>query len=341
MGALLLCGCASVPNSIFSYSLPETRVSIEVTRTVTCVGTNQIVFTDAVVPSVTQVRGNPKSFDTSILNGELADTQVTIDYHANGTLKGINAENTGAGKAIISAAIKFADMFVETTKMSGGDQPSPAQVAELCQLVSGLKDKALTLRFEGRASLADNGVVMLQPSASSSSIVAQFPRAIPKLCVHAKHSSVPAAPFAIAQGKPPPNTIPLREPGLANLEVLAVWSTNERAAPAICPLAGLPIWEGAVIATQAGTDYGLPVPALPAFGKTAFSFTLSDSGALQKVTFGKTNGIADAFDGATEALDAAQGSSTAEETKAINEEIELIKAQRKLELCQQDPTQCD
>ena len=133
------------------------------------------------IQTVNQVRGLARSFNAGILNGDLADTQIMIVYHANGTLKGKNAENTGVGQAIVAAAEKFADIFLPSTAMSLDKQPDAGQIAALCTPIDGHKDKVLTLEYQGSASPVDGEVSMLCPAAKSRVVEITYPTAIPKL----------------------------------------------------------------------------------------------------------------------------------------------------------------
>ena len=97
------------------------------------------------------------------------------------------------------------------------------------------------------------------------------------------------------------------------------------------------------VPTNEPTDlYSVPVPKAQFFGKTNFALSLSDSGAITKLEYGKAGGLGELIDSGT-ALAAnfqAQSQTTAQQAAAVQAQSDLIYQTQRLTQCKASPTTC-
>jgi hypothetical protein len=92
--------------------------------------------------------------------------------------------------------------------------------------------------------------------------------------------------------------------------------------------------------TGAGSTYELPIAKPAAFGKSTFSLTLSDAGAITFLSYSKTNGTSAALDAANGVSTAFKSKTTAADVAEAKAEADFIVHQQRVVRCRATPQAC-
>ncbi|CAM3555785.1 hypothetical protein BOSP111201_12390 [Bordetella sputigena] len=340
-------GCASMPSVKTNYSLTRAAVDFEVLRSVTCDAKGNVFIVDK-ASALARFYPDPVSvgqIDTRMLSGSGSDTTFSPTWYPGGRLKGINATSTGRGGEVVESAVKLALLAAGTgAPGTAGATLRVKLPSATCALVGTAEQKeAKTFKYlftwtPDRAADPTNWSHKLDVTDESESFAMLF-TALPTICAYAfPHNAERFKPIE-AESDVKERTIKAREPSLVRL---ALYSIDPKQQP--CPARteqstqGI-LWQGYVPVSQWGLDYEVPIPAPALFGSTNFEVAFDKSGALEKLTYGKGDGMAAAT---AAAANAAQqyADRYADQAARAEGEINAIIANEKLVRCRADPKQC-
>jgi hypothetical protein len=98
-------------------------------------------------------------------------------------------------------------------------------------------------------------------------------------------------------------------------------------------------WKGSVRVPLSGSNkdttftYQVPIPSSQFFGKTQFAIAVAGDGSITKLEYGKTNGVGDALNTATNLTQYSQGPTDQQRADAIYQQQRLV-------LCETTPKSC-
>jgi hypothetical protein len=329
--AVLVGGCASLPDATVSYYLAQSTVSFKVTRTFACDSGKNLIVANSVTPLVTHFADptQRKSISFERLKGWFSDSDVKFEFSDDGRLKSINAATEGKGEEILKAGIQLAKTAATALILA-------INGSDVCGYIAahGGDSKVLTLTYEDDVVITakpEDQVerTPIKPTSASEDYAKDLYAAIGGVCAVVASTGVAAKPL-VHTGKDPAFLLSSRQPALVGMKVLA--------GPA--GQCSREIWNGKLAVAQRGTDYVLPVPRPPLFGKQVFAAVFADSGALSSVQYASTTGAAQALNVGNSLLTALQGRTAAQKAADIQAEADLIVQQQRLVLCHADPTSC-
>ena len=345
---IVAAGCANTPDLTVSYFLAKSELQLEVIRTVTCNASNNLIVATTVKPTVSHMAdmGESKTIEIAKLDGLLSDSDLQFEFYEDGRLKGVNTTSTGQGETIIKSAISLAvggaavAFFAYDDNKNNGKQNGNAwlnKIAEACNYINGNKSKrteTITLKFEGSIPAEPKSCetkLDIKPVAETAIHIETLGAVLGKIV--AKTESV-TPDIWMERGSSTDNDVllTLRQP--ANVKVMV--SMGKDGAPGTQDS-----WSGNYTMAQCGTEYQIPVPKAPVFGKQTFSLSVAPSGAMTKIGYTKAPGVAQAIGVGQNALDTFGPTPTAAaQTAELEAEANLITAQQRLVRCRADPTTC-
>lgn len=342
LSGFLISGCATIPAVTAEYRLAETTLQFRVTRTIGCSAgaAKELIIADTVTPVVTHRGGAAinakKSLNLRAFSALWANGDIKFEVHPDGRLKSVNSTATGQAQPILDAAIKFATG-------TGGFKASMFENG--CgDIHQGFADKTVTITFTTDPFTPQGSMtgdipvegIPLKPDPASERLYKKYGHYFDVFCVTNKKDVVRHEPI----GKPdlPPGHIGLdaRHPALVQYSIVQGGKINQNSSITCGDEA---IWSATIPIAQAGTDYTIPIPNPPWFGKQTFAVAFDESGALATLQYAQESGAASSFSSALAAYEAGH-TTNAERTAALKAETDLIAAQQKLVKCQADPASC-
>jgi hypothetical protein len=310
------------------YYYSRADLGLKVTRTVACDEADLPIVANAVTPTVrysADRAGGLARFSVAGLRGPLSDSDLKFEFQEDGRLKGVNATTTGQGETILKSASVF---FGAIMGMDGGSAPMSPLCAEIKTWNGG---KPVTLGYEGDLDPGRpvGSSVTLKPDPASAFYAEKLLPAVGEVCAKIVDAidAMPPVEYAPQNGDV---MLPMRQPGLARIEVTA--GAEGRCGPVI--------WSGDVPAGQLGRKYELPVPKAAVFGKQTFAVAVNESGSLSSISDAHASGVGQGFNAAAAGLDLVDGETDAQKAARIKAEADLIAAQTRLVACRADWEGC-
>lgn len=328
-------GCASMPPVNYSY-YPATGVAmVAITQSLDCSKDKKRLVVVTTPPSVTTKYSadqsvQPWSFEASRLRSDMANTDFTLNLYEDGRLKGINAQSTGQGEAILKSVVSF---MTAVTPLVGGSGPGKrAPKLAQCDVIANWGNgKPVSINYAALYPLDDLARGQPRPIgvAPDSQLLLQELNAIKAMPAFQARLQVAGdiVPGSLAGSRPQSDRV-------VNLKLQRVANGTLRVLSG-----GTPIWTGTLLVPKAAY-YELPVPRAALFGKSTFAVEVGESGAVTKLQYGRETGAAGPFNVMTAAATAAAPSSAAEQAGEMKARADLIAQSQRLARCQAQPDQC-
>jgi hypothetical protein len=324
--ASTLGACAQTPPVQTTYYAARSMVHIRVTRTLGCNTANQPIVASTVTATSSHAADlrQPRTLSLARLGGEFANSDLRMDFYADGRLKGMNVTTTGQGETILRSAIKLAELALERNE-------DRADIEMLCQrFKAAFGTNPLSLSFEIAEDFSgDAGLRAIPPDVQSEALYNQYRDLIGDTCLRIGEVTAPAAPVTLPRAG---NYVMLRarQPALAEVGV----AIGPRGSCGIST-----IWAAQVPVAQRGTDYDIPIPRAAMFGRQQFVAAFEESGAITQLQYARDSGAAGLVNVLQAAGEAVQ-TTTTEETAQLRGEADLIAAQQRLIRCRTSPANC-
>ncbi|MFM5929989.1 MAG: hypothetical protein ACKOPQ_03680 [Novosphingobium sp.] len=324
-------GCASTPPVTAHYYGARSTLELKLVRTLGCDAQNLPILATTITPTVLHLADPQKPYEVSFkgIDGSLANSDITMEFTADGRLKSINATSTGQGETIIKAAIKLAEAGLED------DQGAKAALVAACKKFKArFADKPQTTTYVWSGSLSESERTFpIEQDPLSTDLASDFGDLLGFPCLRFGKTETPEKPVTVETGyaeKFKGVIVKARQPARRELAV----SVGPRGT---CEAKHL--WTGYAAVAQSGTEYDLYVPKAALFGKQVFAATFDDAGALTKLQYAKEAGAGGAIGVAQAGFDALQ-TTQAEKLAAIKAEADMIAAQERLVKCRATPDKC-
>ena len=341
-GVLCVCGlassCANNPDVTIQYYLARTDVTVTAVRAVTCDSEDQMFVVSAGMATpihYADLKEGLKSINITKLDSPGINTDLTFEFFDDGRLKGANVTGTGQGETILKSAIQIA-----AAAFVGGADGETAKFPEECDYINGgkvtdgkkVRDKALSLTFEGKANLTPGAMEPLPPRPESSPHFNKLRDAIGDVFV--KTGDVNEQAQAISRNNEADEDVllPMRQPAQVELVVEAEKNGSS--------FGEVTLWEGSVPVGQEGKDYEIPISKAALFGKQGFELVVASSGTVTKIGYGKETGIGQTLAVGSALADELKGKTTAEKAAAVQAEADLIAQMQRLLKCEAKPEDC-
>jgi hypothetical protein len=325
--ALGLASCGSIPDAQVTYYKAASKISVKVTRSVLCDSGNFPFVADTVAPSVVHFadKDHPQHFRLAALRGAISDSDIKFEFYEDGRLKSVNGAATGQGDTVLKAVTTLVPLLAMFSAQQH-QQTFPAECRLIKELGGG---KPISVSYEASLDLNNGGSQQIPPDKASEGYVNELKNVLPDLCARVKDKLAASVPvqYTASNGD---TLLNVRQPGWIDLTVGV-------AVPGGC-IGNL--WAGRVPAAQFGTDYALPVPKPPIFGKQTFGVGFTEAGALTGVQYGSGSGAANAVGAITSLATLAAGETSAAKAAEFKAEADLIAQQQRLLQCVADPKSC-
>jgi len=328
----LVTGCASTPNVMYSYYPSRSASTVMVTETVDCNSAQTgLVLTYATTLNTlysADYSKGPYSIEIRKLDGALADSDVDFSFFEDGRLKSINQSTTGQGETILKSAIGLATAL--TPLGAGPEVKGPIPECDIIKTWGGGKPVALIFTKSIEYGRDDDGQPKnLNPAPSSADLYTAL-----------NLGNLPVLQATIT----PPGNVTNRgsyvSPSSGSFDNVVLLTLQETENVKVdVTSSGRNIWSG-TITIPGNKTYNLPIPKAALFGKQIFALSLSESGAITEIHYGKNTGAAGLLNVATSAATAAAPESTAAKAADIKAKADLIAQQQRLVRCQANPANC-
>jgi hypothetical protein len=328
--AMLLAGCATVPDVTVSYFPPVAESTVTVVQTVACnkkKNDYRIVASGTISTTYVSDRSVlPYAIKAKDLDGSFSNTDATFSLTEDGRLKGVNVTSTGVGEEIVKAGIGV---------MTPLGILSPA-VHPICAAIDRYGDgKALTVTTSGKFRHVQDalGVVPMkfEPEPSSQLLYNQIEQDAPNVLLK----------MAVEVGAPE------RIPDVATAHTLKsdeskITLRSLVNVPVTVKAAGIgaPLISQSVLVPSTKFTYDLPLPKTTAFGKNLLELSLSDAGAITSIHYGKENGLASSMNAASSIVTELKPKSASEQAAQLQARADVIAQQQRLAVCLAEPASC-
>lgn len=362
----ILIACASTPNVDLQYYHAKTEIDVEVTRTLACQG-NELV--EASVAEITTKhiadRSNPASINPAKLAGWFADSNMTLELHPDGRLKGINTSSTGKGGEIIKSAASLATSLAGLA-FDGGGAPD---MKDVCDAIAQLNPPALKKDGDGAAKskhptaiIIYEGKMTVEPKKHQSAQLKPSAKSIP---TRTKLNDILTGRYSLDDYI---GTLSLylsiknlaeEEPCNAQREriIIECPTPHNLATPPHLELQktqigttyieadngkgyNVTLSEGEDIIVAGTEPYYLPIPKAKLFGGNEFELAIDESGAVTKVGYKTTSGANAAIGAGSTIQSATSGSTYLEKAAAAKAKADLLAHERRIAVCQTSPEDC-
>jgi len=327
--ALVLAGCATVPDVTLTYYPAIWESMINVTQTVACNEKKDrliVLSTPSVTTKYFSDLGNARSIRIQDLSGSFTDSEITMTFADDGRLKGVNQSSTGQGEAVIKAAISLGAAVIA---IAAKDIRPPAPKPPPCDAIERWSgDKPVTLTY--KKSVGPNQIgttVTLDIAPESADLYAEIGTALPL-----PESTISNLNKFQSGGRLSPKAqtsldsavwLELQEMGTIKIATFALKK---------------PIGDATVVIPLTET-YKLPIPKPVLFGKQTFAIGLTDAGVVSTVSYGKIDGSASALNSLS-ALASARTTGETAKAAELQARADLIAQQQRVVLCESKPDQC-
>lgn len=337
-GTLLVLGaCAKLPPVNYSYFPSMGTAVVTITQSLDCSKDQKrlVVITTPPVVAVKYAADHfvgPWTVEASRLRGELANNDFALSLYEDGRLKGINAQSTGQGEAILKSVVSLVTTALPLVGGAGNSGKRDPKLPE-CQVIANWGGgKPVSLNYAGLydlRGLASSNIVAIDPVPDSKQLRDELNRAnrIGRLQARlqlSKNEIVPGSSLASSSGRDSYVHLKLQRIALGTMQILS---------------SGTPIWTGTLLVPRA-ESYELPIPRAALFGKSTFAVEVAESGAVTKLQYGRETGAAGPVNVLTAAATAATPRSAAEQAADMKAQADLIAQSQRLARCQAKPDQC-
>jgi len=351
LGAVMLAGCAQIPDVTVNYYLPKVSLQATVTQTIGCVGKNEnnvdsrrIIALTAFSTTASHSRDERASYPISLgkLDGGLANSDLGFTFHEDGRLKGLNTTQTGQAGEIVKSALTLASAIGINNVRQTGD----SDVGDACAFLEQVsKDKLITVtQSHDAAFTTSTSLARFQISPQNQAYYAKIMNVIGKFCFESSESKEQITPRVVPnpgvgynkgdQNRSDVVMLSLAHPKMLDLRITQ--GTSETCGSGTWAK----VWEGKIAAPQLGTPFELPLPKAPAFGKQTVVLELAESGMITSLKFGKESGMPGATNTLSGVIGHFDGDTTSEKAAKLKAEADLIKEQQRLIRCQTNPPAC-
>jgi len=306
-----------------------------VTQTVGCnaAKTEAVVLNSVSVSTAYSSNFDKEPFKLVVksLNRFAADIEVSAAFTDDGRLKSINQVATGQGEAVVKSAVSLAGSIatlpqgIVSNRLSmsaaGGKRPL---IATQCDDIEKWGDKKpISLVFRAAIDQSKIGKSFeFKPSPDSEGLYKKLKDVLPALAGSA--SEVVNSRSGPSYEASDSQDVVLLELQRVGVSALSIVSEGERIG-------------SARILVPLDETYRLPIPKAALFGKQTFSISLSDSGAVASIGYGKNSGLAAVLNAANSIVTSETASVESANLKA---QADLIVQQQRWVLCSTKPDQC-
>lgn len=325
----VLASCAKTPPITAIHYPAKSGLHVRVVRTIACDKLNHPVVASSVTATSSHAAdfGSPLGIEFKGIDGPLANSDIKLEYYADGRLKSANATTTGQGETILKSAISL----VASVSRSDG---APKNYTPLCKdFRKRFGETPLSLGFEIQEdfSLAAQRKI-IGPDVQSRNYYRLYGDLIGQACLDRGAVVPPNKPVLLAPNIKSHATLHARQPAYVPISV---------SAGALGNCDGGSIWSGIVAVGQLGTTYEIPIPKSAPFGKQVFAATFDEAGGVTMLQYGKETGEGGAVAVLQGLRDAVRGESDADKVARLKTEADVIAAQQRLVKCQASPDSCD
>jgi hypothetical protein len=334
--AVLMSGCASMPDVAIKYYFPKAETQLQVTQTLACTkDAAEIISVASVSQSTTY------SSDRAVPRGQLrykdvagmfSDGDLAVSLADDGRLVSVNSSSTGQGGAFVKDFIALAAMVVKPAGWTG--DPPRRDVKKICGVIDNFgAGKPVSLQFGAKIHYVApyperNEMLTIDPNSRVVYDALTAVDAAPSFLASIKVSEAESA-ASLSSDDFNRGFIELNDTAIATVTVGGIAPGSQES---------VSVWTNE-IPIPLTTHYRLPLPTAGFFGKQTFAISLSGAGAIQKLQYG-TAGAAEGADAAVALAKALIGPTNAEKAAALKAEADLIAQQQRLAQCQANPSAC-
>jgi hypothetical protein len=329
IGAALLYGCASTPDAVYQYYPAKATATYTVTQTVECMADKtDLVVAQTPLLSVSygaDYGSGPYSLAIKPLDSTFANADFTMNWYDDGRLKSINQSTTGQGETILKAVITTA---ATAASLVGGKSPHP-QTKSTLPVCERLKDKPVTLTYTILPELGKSAVLDLGYNEVNNKGLFEELVKTKKMPLLSARIGAPEAVAPLVEAGPsnPDDTVFLKLRSTSRVQIEFV--VNE--SPVSISTAVVP----------GVKPFSLPIPKAALFGKQVFVLSLSETGSITSLQYGKETGAAGAVNVLNAAATAAAPETETQKAAELKAQADLIVQQQRLAKCQANPDQCE
>jgi len=336
----ILGGCSSIPDIEYSYYPQKSNTTVTITQTIAC-NKDQTAFLVVTAPSIATsyaadyTKGpykiRIKDIEGSV--GTFADSDATFTFTDDGRLKGINQNTTGQGEAVVKSAVTLGTTLAALADFKITEK---AKLSDECDAIahSGADGKAVSTTL----SYALNGDLTTMFGEETDAPVAvgsqqlfdrlnvnrRIPR--PKIRIGYPSDIGSRADYGRPCGNSAGDVIDLKLQRTSSVKVDILVSDAA-------------VWSGLVTVPKK-ESYCLPIPKAALFGKQNFSLTLSDSGTIASIDYGKVSGAAGSLNAANSIATAVSPETPNAKAAELKAQADIIAQQQRLMRCQANPSTC-
>lgn len=339
--ALLLTACAQLPDVTYQYYQPKSATTLSVTQNLQCVKDpsstkdktiyKELDITTSIVTPLTSYSADynvpaeqleRQQLSLKDLNGTFTDANASVTFTEDGRIASMNATLTGEGETILKSAISLGTTAATFAGVGVLEIESPAEQAkrakelakEVCPILAGWPnaDKlALTFtRINDLGTQAQGEQISLNDPDHDRTIWVSDQ----DLYNFLKSSGVRLPVVTATVGHVSPNVRVATYQSKRFEGVVPLWLQDTATVRLDYKIDRIPVATNSnlVVVPLKGSDhlYAVVVPKGELFGTETVSLTLSPSGAITTLGYGKTNGAAGAMNVAAAALTAATPAAT-------------------------------
>lgn len=348
-----LAGCAAVPDVSISYRPVKWAVAATVVHTLTCNRDNNLAAIQhgaTFLPIYSAAPGDPAyKIQLKDLDRFYADSDITFGFTEDGRLKSINQATMGQGETVVKSAIAAVTAITAVPAAAPATAP-PAAGVQL--FLNNVPDGEVKAAQPSRvcAIIRNNSIVandqLPQVSLVQTAVLhvgAMNAQAVPskdqeRLLQQLKEANLDlsarvGATYGAEELQPISNlgsTVTSKEVALTLQRMVAL---SAKAEDAQGPIGS----KSAPVPTT--KTFVLPIPKAALFGKQTFVLSLTESGRISTLGYGRTVGVAGAFNAATAAanVEITEDNTEAASLKAA---ADLIAQQQRFNTCKLKPADC-
>lgn len=282
-----LAGCATTPDVTFQYYPAKSTTTLSVTQTIACAKDKQsLVVTTTPQPAKTvytaDYAAGPYTLQARGIDGNFADASVGVVLQDDGRLKSVTSSWTGKGQEIATAAFQLIGAVAAVAGSEAAGEPKEPTPTGDCAVVENRGNgQPVALTYALNADLAQVGAGDFPLQVSDPKFHDQL-KTLPGIKVHldafamadggGRYDCEPAAHDAVA--------VKLRRVGVVHVQYRLDSSTMALDDVTV-PATGM---------EEKKSVFCVGVPKAAWFGAGSFELDLADSGAINTLKYGKTNG---------------------------------------------------
>ena len=282
---LLLGACASVPDVTVQYYLAKSVTTFTTTQNIGCTQDELTLVVTNTVSAATEYSADtskpPHSLRIKDLDNAFADASMSVELFGDGRLKSVNASSTGEGQAVISAAATLAGEL----PLAVGEGPGAPRKLRVCTVLKNWSDGKAALSFVKTADLAQlsqgDPPLKLNDDKATVSDPGLYDRIagyLPEVSLQVVEKMPVPRPATYNANDPQTIALTLHDTSRMTVDL---YTSDAH---------GLHRLGTKSFVVPGPGDYVLPIPKAALFGGEQFSLTLSESGAVTALSYGKTSG---------------------------------------------------